>query len=100
MVHCNLVPEKIQLVVNATADKVLVKKIEEFTVELLKKVNQVIHCATGIDLTELLKYLVLISVLLWLIDTIKHILKTYTCWFSCHKSNSSSSSSSCSKRKH
>ncbi len=107
MFSCRLVPEKVQVVVDKTADVLLVKKIEEFTVELLIKINEVIKCATGVDLTELLKYLVLISVLLWLIDTIKQVIKTYACWFYCHKSSSSScsssssssSSSSCSRRR-
>ncbi len=104
--HCRLVPEKVQKVVDATADVLLVKRIEAYTAELLVKVNELIISVTGIDVTELLKYLVLISVLIWLIDTLKHLLSTYACWFSCHKSSSSScsssssSSSSCSRRKH
>lgn len=92
MFLCRLVPEKIQCIVDKTADCLLIKKIEEYTSELLAEVNDLIKSVIGIDFVLLLKYLVLISVLIWLIDTIKNILKTYTCWFRCNKSSSTSSS--------
>jgi hypothetical protein len=94
MFSCRLVPEKIQCIVDKTADCLLVKKVEEFTADLLEQINDLIKSVTGIDFVLLLRYLVLISVLIWLIDTIKHILRTYTCWFRCNKSSSSSCSSS------
>ncbi len=91
---CSLVPEKVQAVVNAVADSALVKKIEQLTIEVLQQINDLIKCTLGIDLELLLKYLVLIAALLWLIDTVKSILSTYLCWFSCGSTTSSCSSSS------
>ena len=106
---CTLVPEKIQTIVNVTGDSILLKTIEAYTAEILAQLGEYIKCATGIDLLELLKYLIILASLIWIVELLSHFLNSYLCWFKCcrfssssscssHSSSSDSSSSTCKRR--
>ncbi len=93
---CKLVPEKIQLAVNAIADGLLIEQLKIFILEILKSIQRLIICVTGIDIVVLLKYLTILAVVVWLYNLVVSVVSNYLCWFKCRKSRSSSSSSSCS----
>lgn len=94
MFGCTLTPKAFQTAVNLVADGLLINQLKIFIQEILVKIQQLIKCTIGIDITVLLKYLTILAVLIWLWNFIVDVFSNYLCWFKSRKHSSSSSSSS------
>lgn len=96
MNKCELVPLKIKEAVESAVNNLFVKQIQVYALHVLRKIHEIIISVTCFDILDLLKWITILSVVIWLFNFVTSVFKTYLCWLKlkCLRSSSSSSSKS------